>query len=360
MKAKGQESSTSEVEHGRRSSFLRGLWVLGVLFAWIPCEHVFSLGGKKEPTSPEEPVVAAVAPSVSPAQTEVAQVEQLCADLRKSVKNLKWEVDPCPADIRWKVGGHSIEGRPLIHAEVGNPDSRNTTLVFSMVHGDEVTPLYIGLELLKWVQVNRATLGDFRLVVAPLVNPDSFFKSPRTRVNARGVDVNRNFPTRDWKERATHAWKVRFKSNPRRFPGYEPDSEPETRYQRELISTTKPIKILSVHAPLNFMDYDGPSQLSLERFPKDYVQECLKLRKSLKATSGGFFPGSLGNYAGQELGIPTLTLELPSADPAKARRYWEQFRAGIRTMIEYAMPEVAYRAQLAPGHGQAERQSRIQ
>jgi protein MpaA len=92
------------------------------------------------------------------------------------------------------------------------------------------------------------------------------------------------------------------------------------------------------------MDYDGPSQLSLAQFPKDYVQECIKLKKSLKATPGGFFPGSLGNYAGQELGIPTLTLELPSADPAKARAYWDRFRSGIRTMIEYRMPDVAMRA----------------
>jgi protein MpaA len=326
------------LEKNKRGAFEWKRHFLALTSAWVLSWVVGVLPG-----SASAPVPSTAKPSsVKPTDEEV--IQKLCSDLRKSVAELKWNVEPCPNDIRWKVGGASVQGRPLIHAEIGNPDSRNTTLVFSMVHGDEVTPLYLGLELLQWVQANRSTLGDFRLVVAPLVNPDSFFKKPRTRVNARGVDVNRNFPTRDWKERATQAWKVRFKSNPRRFPGHEPDSEPETHYQRELIAQTKPIKILSVHAPLNFMDYDGPSQLSLERFPKDYIQECLRLRKRLKAVPGGFFPGSLGNYAGQELGIPTLTLELPSADPAKARRYWEQFRPGIRTMIEYQMPEVALRA----------------
>jgi protein MpaA len=308
----------------------------------------YALGNKKQASGHSLESKAQLVPSSSPSQvispTDSEKIERLCENMRASVKSLKWDVEPCPSDIEWKIGGQSVEGHPLVHAEIGNPHSKNTTLVFSMVHGDEVTPLYLGLELLQWVRMNRDTLGDFRLIVAPLVNPDSFFKKPRSRVNSRGVDVNRNFPTRDWNERALKAWKVRFHSNPRRFPGKEADSEPETRYQRELIALAKPIKILSVHAPLNFMDYDGPSQLSLARFPKDYVQECLKLRKSLKATSGGFFPGSLGNYAGQELGIPTLTLELPSADPTKARGYWEQFRPGIRTMIEYQMPEVALRS----------------
>jgi protein MpaA len=287
---------------------------------------------------------AEVQPRENESASETAQIAVFCEEMRASIRALKWNVDPCPSDIQWKIGGYSVEGRPLIHADLGNSESPNTTLILSMVHGDEVTPLYLGLELLSWVRENSKSLGDHRLVIAPMVNPDSFFKKPRSRVNARGVDVNRNFPTRDWDARAKKAWKERFKSNPRRFPGHVPDSEPETRFQRELIARVRPLKILSVHAPLNFMDYDGPTHLSLAQFPKDYVQECLKLRKSLKATSGGFFPGSLGNYAGQELGIPTLTLELPSADPAKARIYWERFRSGIKTMIEYRMPDVALRA----------------
>jgi protein MpaA len=112
-----------------------------------------------------------------------------------------------------------------------------------------------------------------------------------------------------------------------------------------LIQRIRPQKILSIHAPLNFMDYDGPgaSALALARFPKEYIQQCTKLRKQLKAVAGGFFPGSLGNYAGQELGIPTLTLELPSADPGKASVYWKKFQTGIRTMIEHRVLDLARR-----------------
>ncbi len=266
------------------------------------------------------------------------QLKQLCQQLKKDSASFKWKVEPCEG-IAWQVGGASVQGRPLVFAEFGNPENPNTTLVFSMVHGDEITPLYLALQLVHWMKANPEALKDAHVVIAPLVNPDGFIRSPRTRMNDRGVDVNRNFPTKDWPVRALAAWKKRFRSDPRRFPGPQPASEPETIFQQEMIRKFKPQKILSVHAPLNFMDYDGPSPLSLARFPGEYVRECVKLRTRLKAISSGFFPGSLGNFAGQEQGIPTLTLELPSADYRKADEFWEKFKPGIRTMIEYKIPE---------------------
>ena len=278
------------------------------------------------------------------------KIQHWCADVKKAIRDLKWNVDPCK-DIGWVQGGASVQGRPIVYAEFGDPKSTNTTLVFTMVHGDEITPLYLGIQLANWLQQRRGDLGTARVVIAPLVNPDSFFKRPRSRVNARGVDVNRNFPTRDWADKALKAWKVKFHSNPRRFPGAQPSSEPETLFQQNLIQKVKPSKILSIHAPLNFMDYDGPTPLALDKFSYEYVRECMKLRTQLKAISGGFFPGSLGNYAGQELGIPTLTLELPTANPRKAAEYWKKFSSGIRTMIEFVVPDYAATTRIRPSGG---------
>lgn len=267
-------------------------------------------------------------------------IPELCSQLKSSLAAMKWKIEPCK-EVDWKSLGTSVRGTPLVYAEYGEANAPNTTLVLTMVHGDEVTPLYLGIQIAHWVRENIATLGNTRVVVAPLVNPDGFFSQPRTRVNARGVDVNRNFKTQDWEGRALKLWKSNFHKNPRRFPGNTPNSEPETMFQVALLEKFKPQKILSVHAPLNFMDYDGPTTLSLARFPREYVRECLKLRTSLKAVSGGFYPGSLGNRAGRELGIPTLTLELPTADASKAQSYWETFKSGIRTMIEFKVPEVS-------------------
>ncbi len=302
----------------------------------------------------------------SPKPVPQKTIAAWCEELKKSLSDLKWKIEPCEK-LTWQIGGHSIEGRPLVYAEFGDPSAANTTLIFSAVHSDEITPLYLGIQLAHWLQENvkspsngpvaasaspspspsplkegapKKSLENIRVIVAPFVNPDGFFKSPRTRMNARGVDLNRNFNTLDWNRDAIAFWKKKFKSDRRRFPGNQPSSEPETVFQEELIKKLKPTKILSIHAPLNFLDYDGPSAsgLSLQRFSAEYVQECLKLRKRLKARSSGYFTGSLGNYAGQQLGIPTLTLELPSADSRKAEQYWKQFSQGIQTMIQFKVP----------------------
>lgn len=269
-----------------------------------------------------------------------SMVDSLCEELSKAFKEFRWKIDPCPKTA-WNIGGFSIQGRPLLYTILGDPQAKNTTLIFSMVHGDEITPLFIGLELVEWLKKNSASIPGTRIILAPLVNPDSFLRRPRTRTNARGVDVNRNLPTDDWNAMALKAWKKQFNSNPRRYPGISANSEPETQFQVDLIKKFQPQKVLSIHAPLNMMDYDGPNTLTLARFPKEYINECIKLQKRLKAVHSGFFPGSLGNYAGQMFGIPTLTLELPSADPRRAEKYWVQFRQGIDAMIRFEVPVLA-------------------
>lgn len=267
-------------------------------------------------------------------------VEDWCQEVSQAVKGLKWKIQTCEG-IQWQVGGYSVQGRPLLYAEFGEGKAENTTLILSTVHGDEITPLYLGLQLAQWSKERMSQLVKTRVIIAPLVNPDGFFRKPRTRMNARGVDVNRNFPTKDWHKLALMNWKTKYRSNPRRFPGNEPLSEPETQFQEALIRKFRPQKILSIHSPLNTFDYDGPSKVSLSEFPSEYTRVCEQLKRRLRAISSGFFPGSLGNFAGRELGIPTLTLELPSADPTKAEAYWKKFSEGIQTMIQFTVPSYA-------------------
>ena len=264
-------------------------------------------------------------------------VPALCSGLDKAFVKRNWGSNPC-RDLDWKVGGTSIKGRPLVYYEFGPEKSKNTTLIFAMVHGDEITPLYLGFEIVGWAMENMKRHPDARLIVAPLVNPDGFFGFPKTRMNARGVDCNRNFATKDWNREALASWKRKFHSEKRRFPGFKPDSEPETIFQKMLIEKFAPNKILSIHSPLNVIDYDGPDNLKLATFSEEYVKKCQELRNRVKAKSTGFFPGSLGNYSGQELGIPTITLELPTAQHEKAKGYWNSFKKGIETVVTYQVP----------------------
>jgi protein MpaA len=275
--------------------------------------------------------------SASFAEQIEKDIPALCAGLDQAFQKRHWGKAPCRG-IEWKEGGKSVKGRPLMYYEFGPEKATNVTLIFSMVHGDEITPLYLGFEIAGWAMENMKNYPNSKLVLAPLVNPDGFFGFPKSRLNARGVDCNRNLATKDWNRDALAAWKKKFHSEKRRFPGFKPDSEPETVFQKMLIEKTKPNKIVSIHSPLNVIDYDGPDSLKLKDFSEDYVKKCLELRNRVKAKSTGFFPGSLGNYAGQELGIPTITLELPTAEADKAKKYWKDFQKGIVTAITYEVP----------------------
>src|SRR5690606_5306954 len=131
------------------------------------------------------------------------KIDSLCKELDQSITRYRWGLKTC-GDLVWKSEKDSIEGRPLIWTEFGDPKSANKTLVLSMVHPDEITPLYLGFQLSHWLKEHEKEFKDMHVIVAPFVNPDGHFRKPPVRMNARGVDVNRNFPTKDWNEKALH------------------------------------------------------------------------------------------------------------------------------------------------------------
>lgn len=190
----------------------------------------------------------------------------------------------------------SREGRPIFHVEKASEDKRGTRiLALGLIHGDEALAGEMSLdwtERLVKLDKHRST---WRFV--PLLNPDGLLR--KTRMNAAGVDLNRNFPTRDWSEEAQVYWEKTGKKDPRRFPGETAGSEPETKCVIAHIKDFKPEFIVSVHTPYKVLDFDGPTL----PFPK---------YKDLPWRALGNFPGSLGRYMWRDYKIPVLTVELGS------------------------------------------------
>lgn len=276
--------------------------------------------------------------AVSNANTESSAMS-LMAEIQKAYAKTKWS-ETLYTHSDWKVYSKKTkDGRPLVYYVCGE-NKENTTLLLSGVHGDEITPVYYGLRLISWVKGEPDICRDFRVVIAPLVNPDGALKAKPTRTNNNGVDLNRNFPTEDFEEFAIKRWKKEYKSDPRRYPGEKAASEPETEFQMFLIDEYKPNKILTVHSPLGFFDYDGPEDAAIQNFTNEYLESCKKLKLAVRKASGsynflkfGYYTGSLGHYSGKEKGVPTLTLELPSTDSSKAKQYFEMLKKGLRALI---------------------------
>lgn len=189
------------------------------------------------------------------------------------------------------------------------PQSR--VLVVGGIHGDEYSSVSIVFRWMEILDVHHS--GLFHWIFMPLLNPDGLFLDKSTRTNARGVDLNRNFPAPLWREIGYQRWKDYTRENPRYYPGSHAMSEPETAFLVELIRNFRPDAIISLHSPLNLVDFDGPGR------PPSSIGS-LGLRRL------GNFPGTLGNFAGIELGIPVMTIELASSgrmpDSAEISAMW--------------------------------------
>jgi protein MpaA len=273
-----------------------------------------------------------------------AKVEKYCEKIDKKFYKYGWGKSRCKS-FNWHHVRNSHLGDPIMWVTYGKElkgaqRQDNITLVMCGVHGDEITPVKFCFDILHHLYQESHQPGweerikDNLIVVVPIVSPDSFFKKYPSRTNARGVDPNRNLPTKDWHKLAHKLWKQRYRNDKRRNPGKRPNSEPETVFQVNLIARYKPTKIISVHAPLTLLDYDGPTVASkhyhhVAKEANNLLVQMSKKAQGYTIKNYPFFPGSLGNYAGNERNIPTYTVELPTSDNRRSRDYWEMFRSSI-------------------------------
>lgn len=163
-------------------------------------------------------------------------------------------------------------------------EKHNSVLVLACMHGDEPQGEYLIKEYLNFKP-------NTKLMFVPCVNPDAV--ASKTRVNSNGVDINRNFPTKNWELTEKNEF----------FGGEKPMSEIETKFLVDVIEQNKPNLILTLHAPFKVVNYDGDAQEVAEK-----ISEIIGY--PVEASIGYPTPGSFGTWAGIEHEIPTITLEL--------------------------------------------------
>lgn len=209
--------------------------------------------------------------------------------------------------------GSSVLGIPIIAHFFGT--SGPTTLIFGGIHGDEPTTAFVTRQLVDFLAAHPEAYFENRVIVVPVANPDGLAR--QTRTNARQVDLNRNFPAKNFA----------VGKPGRYFGGEQPASEPETQVLIQLIEAERPQRIIALHSIARGRhgnNFDGPGE-SLARRLSEHN------RYPVLPTIGYPTPGSFGSWAGNDLQIPTITLELPHG--AAGETAWQENREALLAAI---------------------------
>ena len=190
------------------------------------------------------------------------------------------------------VLGRSVQRRPIRAVVLGDPNARAAALVVGCIHGNEPAGIGVVERVRHWTPPT-----DMALWIVPDLNPDG--RAADTRQNARGVDLNRNFPFR---------WQPLGPRGSQQYAGAGPVSEPETRIARSLILRLRPRLTIWFHQPLGVTDRSGGDARLERRFAR---LSGLPLRTLPR------YPGSVTSWEDFRLRTGTaFVVELPPGPPS--------------------------------------------
>jgi len=191
------------------------------------------------------------------------------------------------------VFGHSVQGRPLEVTRVGAVDAPVRVLVVGDVHGDEPAGEAIVARL------RRARVAGVAFWLVRTANPDG--RALGTRQNARGVDLNRNFPHR-WGRAPRGTY----------YPGPRAASEPETRALMRLVRRVRPQFGIYYHQHMGITVREPDGDLAVER---DYARRTGLPLRPLPAYRGTAVSWEARTVSGST----AFVVELPAGRAPVAR-----------------------------------------
>lgn len=262
-----------------------------------------SLAAAQAPRQPEESAFSAPNDQTGQPSPPAAD-DRLMADSDHPVAESP-ERERFRGDEGWQILTRSVEQRVIEYRQFGRGDEQ--ILVVGPLESDEPAGVELIERLVDHFERFPRRLDGATVTVVRDPNPDGRLRGSRT--NARGVRLDMNFPTRQWRKVPIgDHW----------LSGRTPESEPETRALLELLDDLKPDRIVLLEATRR------EAELRYSQSAEPIARRLARGQLTPIAWDPSRAPASLATYAGNERGVATLVLRVGAA--AGAEYNWAQYK----------------------------------
>ena len=216
------------------------------------------------------------------------------------------------------IAGHSAQGRPIVAHQRGDPGGAERVLVVGCIHGTECA----GMRVVRVLRRKPLPPG-IDLWLVPDLDPDGLAHG--TRLNGRGVDLNRNFPA---------GWRPGGRPGDLQYPGPRPFSEPESRAARRLIDQVRPDVTIWYHQHMDLVWAWGPSRAAGAAYAHAAGMRFAPMR---------WLAGTAPHWQNTALKQRSFVVELPAGtlSAAAARRQARGVLAAATSGTGRAAPPIA-------------------
>ena len=241
--------------------------------------------------------------------------------------------------------GVSALGRKIPVLRIGDPDARYHVLLQGAIHGREHLTAWLLMAVADyWLDHGILGYGDVCYHIIPMVNPDGVVISQtgalngaqmeiyrndtamgctsagegeyasRWKANGLGVDINRNFPA-GW-----DSIDDRTGPSSQQYRGEKPFSAPEAAALRDYTLRYSFDATVSYHATGSLIYYSYGDQEPVNSGSKSLAKAVREVTGYDLAESNGVDGAGYKDWVIEELGIPSLTIEVGCEETALAER----------------------------------------